>query len=99
MGTYRDQSYASVARRHRAAAAAGLDRALALQILDEMDAIRRKHYGALPPPCDYYLRAMEAVVARAAGYDSRSDWTDALKEDKQSRYYHDLQILEKRIGF
>lgn len=95
MGKHRDRPRASGPK----AAETGLDRELALQMLDEMDAIRRKHYGSLPPPCDYYLRAMEAVVAKAAGYDSRIDWTDALKANEQSRYYRDLQILEKRIGF
>ena len=36
-----------------------LDRGLALHLLDQMDVIRRKHSGSLPPPCDYYMRSME----------------------------------------
>ena len=37
------------------------------------------------------MRAMEAIVAQAAGYDSRTDWTEALKADPQSRYARDLR--------
>ena len=67
--------------------------------LVQMDVIRRKHSGSLPPPCDYYMRSMEAVIARAAGYESRNEWTDALKADEQSRYFRDLQLVETCSNF
>ena len=76
-----------------------LDRGLALHLLDQMDVIRRKHSGSLPPPCDYYMRSMEAVIARAADYESRNEWTDALKVDEQSRYFRDLQLVETCSNF
>lgn len=76
-----------------------LDRGLALHLLDQMDVIRRKHSGSLPPPCDYYMRSMEAVIARAADYESRNEWTDALKVDEQSRYFRDLQLVETVVIF
>ena len=76
-----------------------LERGLALQMLDQMDTIRRKHAGSLPHPCDYYMRVMEAVIARAAGYKSRNEWTDALKADVRSRYFRDLQSVEIRSKF
>ena len=60
---------------------------------------RRKHSGSLPPPCDYYMRSMEAVIARAADYESRNEWTDALKVDEQSRYFRDLQLVETCSNF
>lgn len=52
-----------------------LDQQMALRVLDEMDALRRKQWYHLPPPCDYYLRAMEAIVARAAGYSAWASGT------------------------
>ncbi len=76
-----------------------LERGLALHMLDQMDVIRRKHFGSLPPPCDYYMRSMEAVIARAAGYENRNEWTDALKADEQSRYFRDLQLVETCSNF
>ena len=76
-----------------------LERGLALHMLDQMDVIRRKHSGSLPPPCYYYMRSMEAVIARAAGYESRNEWTDALKADEQSRYFRDLQLVETCSNF
>ena len=75
-----------------------LDRGLALHLLDQMDVIRRKHSGSLPPPCDYYMRSMEAVIARAADYESRNEWTDALKVDEQSRYFRDLSEKEWSVS-
>ena len=53
----------------------------------------------MPPPCDYYMRSMEAVIARAADYESRNEWTDALKVDEQSRYFRDLQLVETCSNF
>ena len=76
-----------------------LDQQMALRVLDEMDALRRKQWYHLPPPCDYYLRAMEAIVARAAGYASRTDWTDCLKSDAESQYCRDLEDPEKQFVF
>ena len=76
-----------------------LDQQMALRVLDEMDALRRKQWYHLPPPCDYYLRAMEAIVARAAGYASRTDWTDCLKSDAESQYCRDLEGPEKQFVF
>ena len=76
-----------------------LERGLALHMLDQMDVIRRKHSGSLPPPCDYYMRSMEAVIARAAGYESRNEWTDALKADYICGYFRDLQLVETCSNF
>ena len=44
-----------------------LDQQMALRVLDEMDALRRKQWYHLPPPCDYYLRAMQAMRAARIG--------------------------------
>ena len=76
-----------------------LDRGLALHLLDQMDVIRRKHSGSLPPPCDYYMRSMEAVIARAADYESRNEWTDALIFDYLLGDFRDLQVVETCSNF
>lgn len=65
-----------------------------LAVLDEMDAFRRKHYFDKTPTPDFYMRAIEAMLARAAGYKSRTEWTDKLKEF-DSQYNRDLNNSEK----
>lgn len=62
-----------------------------LDILDSMEEIRQKaaehpeHY-----PVDYTIRLLTAIVAQAYGYQSRTAWTDRLKETPESRYYQRL---------
>lgn len=60
-----------------------------LTVLDEMDSFRRRHYRDEQPTPDFYMRALEAILARAAGYRSRTEWTSALKETN-SEYAKDL---------
>ena len=57
-----------------------------LKVLDEMDRFRREHQNEKVSPSDYCMRAMEAIVASAAGYENRNEWTDALKSDNTSEY-------------
>ena len=58
-----------------------------LDILDSMEEIRQK--AAENPeqyPIDHTIRLCSAIVAQAYGYQSRTDWTDALKKLPESRY-------------
>ena len=67
-----------------------------LDILDNMEEIRQK--AAEHPekyPVDYTIRLLSAIVAQAYGYQSRTDWTDALKELPESRYY--TRLTENRF--
>lgn len=57
-----------------------LSREQALDILDELDEFRRNHQNERKAPSDYCMRVMEAIVAKRAGYKSRADWTDELKQ-------------------
>lgn len=66
-----------------------------LAVLDEMDAFRRKHYYDNPSTPDFYMRVLEAMLARAAGYNSRTDWTDELKRNRNTRYTRDYADPEK----
>lgn len=62
-----------------------------LDILDNMEEIRQK--AAEHPesyPVDYTIRLLSAIVAQAYGYQSRTAWTDRLKETPESRYYQRL---------
>lgn len=64
-----------------------------LQVLDQMDKFRRTHQDARQNTPDYCMRMMEAMLAKSAGYQSRNDWTDALKADSTTTYskeYNDL---------
>lgn len=67
-----------------------------LDILDSMEEIRQK--AAEHPekyPVDYTIRLLSAIVAQAYGYQSRTDWTDALKELPESRYHK--RLIENRF--
>lgn len=62
----------------------------ALYLLDEIDELRRKHEHDQQQNNDWVLRVACAIIAQAAGYQSRVDWQDALKADsttKYSKYY------------
>lgn len=59
-----------------------------LEILDKMDQFRRNNQHE---PNDYCMRVMEAIVAEAAGYESRVDWTDDLRANESSQYSKDLK--------
>ena len=76
-----------------------LDRKMALEVLDKLDGFRRDHYYDAPATPDWCMRAMEAIVAQAAGYDSRTDWTEALKVAPQSRYARDLRDTSMQVSF
>lgn len=65
-----------------------------LDVLDQMDEFRRNHYFDKQPTPDFYMRAMEAMLAKAAGYNSRSEWTEALK-NTNSRYKRDYTNMVK----
>jgi len=69
-----------------------------LEILDRMDEIRRNHYYDKNPNPDLLCRMLEAVVAKAGGYEGRADWTKALKE-RPSAYKRDYNDIEKRGKF
>lgn len=59
-----------------------------LNVLDRMEEIRQK--AAEHPeqyPLDNTIRILSAIVAEAYGYESRTDWTNRLKELPESRYY------------
>lgn len=67
-----------------------------LDILDNMEEIRQK--AAEHPekyPVDYTIRLLSAIVAQAYGYQSRTDWTDALKELPESSYHK--RLIENRF--
>lgn len=61
-----------------------------LQILDKMDKFRREHQNEKTSPADYCMRVLEAIVAEAAGYTERNEWTEILKADKSTEYSKDL---------
>ena len=56
-----------------------------------MDRFRRTHQDQNKDPSDYCMRVMEAILARSAGYESRSLWTDELRNNSKSLYSKDLK--------
>lgn len=70
-----------------------------LEVLDELDEFRRGHQNERLYPSDWCMRCMEAIVARACGFEGRNNWTEALAADPSTRYHRDLQDLMARIRF
>lgn len=70
-----------------------------LEVLDKLDEFRRGHQNERLYPSDWCMRCMEAIVARACGFEGRSAWTEALSADPSSRYHRDLEDPAARIGF
>jgi len=69
-----------------------------LDILDSMEEIRQKAIEQPDKyPVDYTIRLLSAIVAEAYGYESRTDWTDRLKELPESRYYKRYHGIEGRL--
>lgn len=61
-----------------------------LALLDELDKFRREHQNDRLNPSDWCMRCMEAIVARAGGFESRNDWTERLKSDAGTQYSRGL---------
>lgn len=58
-----------------------------LQLLDSIEEIRQKAIEKPEQyPVDYTIRLISAIVAEYAGYKSRTDWTDELKKNPESKY-------------
>lgn len=70
-----------------------------LELLDELDQFRRSHQNDQQHPSDWCMRVMEAIVAKAAGFDSRCEWTDALRANENSIYSKDLKDIDKIATF
>lgn len=61
----------------------------ALPLLDRIDEWRRRHKNDQHQDNDFAVRMACAVIAEAAGYKCRTDWTDALKALLNSMYRRD----------
>lgn len=66
-----------------------------LQVLDEMDQFRREHQNSHLHPSDWCMRCLEAILAKAAGYQGRNKWTEALRANENSIYSKDLKDSTK----
>lgn len=68
-----------------------MDRKEILELLDRLDKFRRRHQDNQQHPADWCMRMMEAMIAQAGGYQSRNDWTEALKADDTTAYSQDMK--------
>lgn len=67
-----------------------------LTLLDNIEEVRQK--AAENPeqyPVDYTIRLIPAMVAEYVGFHNRSEWTDKLKENADSKYA--TRLLEDRF--
>ena len=62
-----------------------MDKSTALWVLAKLEK-RRHEYGKKPSESDFSYRAAQAVVAEAAGFRGRIEWTDALKTNGYEVY-------------
>jgi hypothetical protein len=62
-----------------------MDKSTALWVLAKLEK-RRHEYGNKPSESDYSYRVAQAILAEAAGFRGRIEWTDALKADGYEVY-------------
>jgi len=51
----------------------------ALEVLAEMEAFRKRHEND-KSPSDWCMRCLEAILAKAAGYENRMVWIEDLQK-------------------
>lgn len=52
----------------------------ALEVLAEMETFRKRNQDERKSPSDFCMRCLEAILAKAAGYESRMDWIEDLQK-------------------
>ena len=62
-----------------------MDKSTALWLLSKLE-VRRHEYAGKPSESDFSYRAAQAIVAEAAGYKDRNEWTDELKANGYEVY-------------
>jgi len=62
-----------------------MDKHTGLWLLAKLEE-RRHKYGNKPSESDFSYRAAQAVVAQAAGFKGRIEWTDELKANGYEVY-------------
>jgi hypothetical protein len=62
-----------------------MDKSTGLWLLAQLEQ-RRHEYGNKPSESDYSYRAAQAIIAEAAGFKNRNEWSDALKADGYAAY-------------
>ena len=78
-----------------------MDKKEALQILDEIDTLRRRSKYNPQESADYYLRVVCAIIAQKAGFTNRLEWCDALRSDTKTeyaKYYHFYPCVNLKAG-
>ena len=62
-----------------------MDKSTGLWLLSQLEK-RRHEYGNKPSESDYSYRAAQTIIARAAGFNDRTEWSDALKANGYEVY-------------
>lgn len=63
-----------------------------LLILDTIEEIRQKaHENPEAYPIDYTIRLIQGIVAKGFGFESRTEWTEELKQSPRSIYSKRLE--------
>lgn len=78
-----------------------MDKKECLELLDELDTIRRRTEYRPEDSADYVLRVACAIIAGKAGFTSRTDWTEELRKDTKTeyaKYYHFFPNVDTSTG-
>jgi len=62
-----------------------MDKFIGLWLLAKVEE-RRHKYGNKPSESDYSYRAAQDIIAKAAGFNRRCEWIDALKAEGYEVY-------------
>ena len=69
----------------------------ALEVLAKMEDFRQKHQDENQYSANRCMRRMEDIVAKEAGYESRTDWTDELKKRSKDDRDEKIEQLEAEV--
>lgn len=68
------------------------DKVFVEDILDTIEEIRQKaHDNPEAYPIDYTIRLIQGIVAKGFGFESRTEWTEELKQSPRSIYSKRLE--------
>lgn len=78
-----------------------MDKKECLQILDELDTLRRKTEYRPKDSADFVLRVAAAIVAEHGGFTGRAEWCAELRKDPSTefaKYYYFFPNVDLHNG-
>lgn len=63
-----------------------MDKKECLEILDELDTLRRRSEHHPKDSADFVLRVVAAIIAKRGGFKNRAEWCEELRKNPATEY-------------